>query len=191
MNHELFLPKPFLLSNRFFFRVTGVDFWFLTFTANSAALVTARASCWRHPFTSKVWFNEEYFRSMWGVYWETSIQHCNLSKIWFNEKYFWLMWGVYWETSIYYCNIPLAHSFTRLCLSICSSIGFRFRFRFFIHQALQQGMCLESGKHTNISKQQHWHTSTSHPLARTKQHPNAHTHTCAHTHIQTPARARR
>jgi len=32
---------------------------------------------------------------------------------------------------------------------------FRFRFRFFIHQVLQQGKCLESGKHTNISKQQH------------------------------------
>ena len=31
----------------------------------------------------------------------------------------------------------------------------RFRFRFFIHQVLQQGKCLESGKHTNISKQQH------------------------------------
>ena len=31
----------------------------------------------------------------------------------------------------------------------------RSRFRFFIHQVLQQGKCLESGKHTNISKQQH------------------------------------
>ena len=31
----------------------------------------------------------------------------------------------------------------------------RFRFRVFIHQVLQQGKCLESGKHTNISKQQH------------------------------------
>jgi len=30
-----------------------------------------------------------------------------------------------------------------------------FRFRFFIHHVLQQGKCLESGKHTNISKQQH------------------------------------
>ena len=27
--------------------------------------------------------------------------------------------------------------------------SFRFRFRFFIHQVLQQGKCLESGKHTN------------------------------------------
>ena len=32
---------------------------------------------------------------------------------------------------------------------------FRFRSRFFVHQVLQQGKCLESGKHTNISKQQH------------------------------------
>ena len=64
----------------------------------------------------------------------------------------------------------------------------RFRFRFFIHQVLQ-GKCLESGKHTNLSKQQHWHTSTSNPFALTKQHPNTHTHTCAHTHIHTPARA--
>ena len=28
-----------------------------------------------------------------------------------------------------------------------------FRFRFFIHQVLQQGKCLENGKHTDISKQ--------------------------------------
>ena len=38
---------------------------------------------------------------------------------------------------------------------------FRFRFRFFIHQVLQQGKCLESGKYTNISKQQHRHTSVA------------------------------
>ena len=37
---------------------------------------------------------------------------------------------------------------------------FRFRFRFFIHQVLQQGKCLESGKYTNISKQ-HRHTSVA------------------------------
>ena len=30
-----------------------------------------------------------------------------------------------------------------------------------IHQVLQQGSVLNSGKHTNISKRQHWHTSTS------------------------------
>ena len=44
----------------------------------------------------------------------------------------------------------------------------QFRFRSFIHQVLQQGKCLESGKHTSISKQQHWHTSTSNPFALTK-----------------------
>ena len=49
----------------------------------------------------------------------------------------------------------------------------RFRFRFSIHQVLQQGKCLESSKHTNTSKQQHWHTSTSNPFALTKQHPFA------------------
>ena len=31
----------------------------------------------------------------------------------------------------------------------------------FYSPSLQQRKCLESGKHTNISKQQHWHTSTS------------------------------
>ena len=77
------------------------------------------------------------------------------------------------------------------CLIHYVRFRFWFWFRFFIHQVLQQGKCLESGKHTNISKQQHWHTSTSNPFALTKQHPNAHTHTYAHTHIHTPARARR
>ena len=42
-----------------------------------------------------------------------------------------------------------------------SKDGQRFRFRFFIHQILQQGKWLENGKHTNISKQQHWYTSTN------------------------------
>ena len=64
---------------------------------------------------------------------------------------------------------------------------FRFRFTVSIHQVLQ-GTCLESGKHANISKQQHWHTSSSiiraiHPSAPPKQHPHPHTHphTCTHT----------
>ena len=56
-----------------------------------------------------------------------------------------------------------------------TAFRFRFRFRFFIHQVLQQGKCVESGKHTNISKQQHWRTSTSNPFALTKQYPNDHT----------------
>ena len=38
---------------------------------------------------------------------------------------------------------------------IGQAFSFRFRFRFFIHQVLQQGKCLESGKHANISSQQH------------------------------------
>ena len=54
--------------------------------------------------------------------------------------------------------------------SALTELKFRFRFRcwFFIHQVLQQWKCLESGKHTNISKQQHWPTSTSNPFALTK-----------------------
>ena len=53
--------------------------------------------------------------------------------------------------------------------------------------------CLESGKHTNISKQQHWHTSTSiirsiHPSAPPT--PPTSTHLHAHIHIHTPAPAR-
>ena len=89
------------------------------------------------------------------------------------------LWGVYSETFIHHYNIPLAYSFTRLCMllfflhicilhyasspwSPCAQFSFlvfvttkhfRCRFRFFIHQVLQQGKCFESGKHTNISKQ--------------------------------------
>ena len=78
-------------------------------------------------------------------------------------------------------------------------------FRFFIHQVLQQGtcewvsewvsecvsecvracVCVYKHKHTNISKQQHWHTSTSNPFALTKQHPNGHTTARARTHART------
>ena len=65
------------------------------------------------------------------------------------------------------------------------TIRFTFIFRFFIHQVLQQGKCLQSGKHTNISKQQHWHTWTRNPFTLTKQHPNAHTHTCTSAHART------
>jgi len=36
-----------------------------------------------------------------------------------------------------------------------------FGFRFSIHQVLQEEKRLESGKHKNISKLQHWHTSRS------------------------------
>ena len=73
-----------------------------------------------------------------------------------------IRWSV--ERLVYYIDIP-----TALILSMKSAKQhpdtFRFRFRFFIHQVLQQGKCLESGKHTNISKQQHWHTSTSNLFA--------------------------
>ena len=53
------------------------------------------------------------------------------------------------------CFLPFVSSKTK---TIVKSPGLEvelFRFRFFIHQVLQQGKCLESGKHTNISKQQH------------------------------------
>jgi len=47
-----------------------------------------------------------------------------------------------------------------------SKADISFRFRFFIHQVLQQGKCLESGKQTNISKQQHRHTSIRNTIRR-------------------------
>ena len=69
--------------------------------------------------------------------------------------------------------VPFVSSKTK---TIVKSLGlevelFRFRFRFFIHQVLQQGKCLESGNHTKISKQQHWHTSTSKPICTNKTTP--------------------
>ena len=118
--------------------------------------------------------------------------------------------SVSYSQSLYRIKIRLSHWFHLLAIKLISTplkypilflpppppplcsgtipsflpVGLGFRFRFFIHQVLQ-GKCLESGKHTNISKQQHWHTSTSNPFALTKQHPNAHTHTCTSAHART------
>ena len=65
----------------------------------------------------------------------------------------------------------------------------RFQIQIFLFTTFYN-KCLESGKQANISKWRQWHTSTSNPFAPTKQHPNAHTHSCMNTHIHTPARAR-
>ena len=72
--------------------------------------------------------------------------------------------------------------FPRWVPAECDIVTLRFRFRLFIHPVLRQGKCLESGKHTNISERQHWHTSTStvrgmHPSAPPEQRTHAHTHT--------------
>ena len=54
--------------------------------------------------------------------------------------------------------VLLVHFVNAVLLMMSSLLMFcdvLFRFTFFIHQDLQEGKCLESGKHTNISKQQH------------------------------------
>ena len=85
------------------------------------------------------------------------------------QKWFWLCW-LWWPVMA-------------IMASVQPELGqVVFRFRFIIHQVLQQGKCLKSGKHTNISKQQHWHTSASivrgiRPPASLKQHTHTHTHT--------------
>ena len=43
------------------------------------------------------------------------------------------------------------NTWMRTVCFVVPPIRFRFRSRVFIHQVLQQGKCLESGKHTNIS----------------------------------------
>ena len=81
--------------------------------------------------------------------------------------------------TLWHAGREVADKTTRTSVKDC-----KFRFRFFIHQVIQQGKCLESGKHTNISKQQHWHTSISNPFVLTKQHPNAHLHDTASPNVE-------
>ena len=54
-------------------------------------------------------------------------------------------------------NAALSDSFFQILsfFSFFSSFFLQILYSLFIHQVLQQAKCLESGKHTNISKQQH------------------------------------
>ena len=126
---------------------------------------------------------------------------------WWDEKqiilyyHYHLIWPYAWFRQPPWHNImAISWTYSHLCLSYYSLqseivLGYEdsdFRSRSFTHQVLQQGKCLESGKHTNISKQQHWHTSISiirgiHPSAPPKQHPPhppTCTHTCTYTHLR-------
>ena len=86
---------------------------------------------------------------------ECKIYHCYCRECWK------CITVTAWNAEMYHCYSLECRNLSLLLLGIQKFITVAawnaavFRFRFFIHQVLQQGKCLESSKHTNISKQQH------------------------------------